>query len=320
MRRDVESVAMNDTTMQAGESKMEFRLRTGRLNPSPIAVVAGTNRLQALFESVNVGIAPPFKRRMEAMAPSTRNYVLLITPRSGSTFFAHEIAAQKRLGDPREWFNCDAIAKFVRDNEVGDISSYVDFIRRCQKSDNGVFGVKIGWHQLRFVTDLSDLRDLLGSNICWFYLRRRNLVAQAISLQIAVDSGIFHSYELERKAPKLVDYAAEKIRDQIEMILYSEIGMEAYIRERGIDPVRFFYEDDIMAPEKSVRAIMRALGEPEDLYRENPGKMHLSKMSSSINAHWEARFRAEYSIYLKGVAAARPMPFSSDLASNVRTA
>lgn len=253
------------------------------------------NPIADMFSQLGTG-------RVVPACESRLSYVILFMPRSGSTFLTHTLRHAGILGDPDEWFNYDrdAVARLAAvEDGVDSLYSYISWVRRTATSPNGVFGLEISVPQLQYLTALVPLDHVVGSHARWFLLRRRNLVAQAISLYIANSTGRFHSYQ---DAPADPVYDAEEIETAAAQIVQWEHAAVEFFQARALWPVALFY-DDIFDEAKTV-ALFRNVLQPDG--EHTSGVNPIMKVGTSLNASWEARFRSERAQRLAELTAQRP--------------
>jgi hypothetical protein len=83
-----------------------------------------------------------FRREMLRERPSDRNYIIVFTPRSGSTWLTSILATTQLLGQPQEYINPAFVTNVVKEMNSKDPSGLLAILRRRRKSANGVFGIK----------------------------------------------------------------------------------------------------------------------------------------------------------------------------------
>ncbi len=235
-------------------------------------------------------------------------YAMLITPRSGSTFLTHALSKTKRVGIPQEWFNHDSLHKVIAGSGAPDIRTYIDFLLRSKKTENGIFGVQFSWPQWKTLSDAIDFQEHVKKTIIWFSLRRRNVVAQAVSLHMAVETGIFHSYQLQSDGDEkfeAVKYSRTKIKNFVKTLVDQESAIERYFVQHNIVAVNLFYEDVIGSERAAIdlfRNVLRVRYNPTAADLINP----ISRVSTDINTQFENRFREEEAAFLDEVVQYRP--------------
>lgn len=223
-------------------------------------------------------------------------YFIAFTARSGSTFLTHQIHAAGVLSEPHEWFNWGYVKENAGKGEAA-FSEYFSSILSAKRSRNGVFGCEINWLQFCALRSIVEPQMLFKNKVRWFYLRRRNVIAQAISNFIADRTGFFHSYQSSDAAMERVaslNYDSEAIKGYVKSFIEQEKSFDQWFLENNVVPVDVFYEDVVHDPCRVVMLFANVLGVrlPTDFARttfENP----IKKIGGEQNAEFERRFREE---------------------------
>lgn len=193
-------------------------------------------------------------------------YSIAFTARSGSTEICN-ILAKLGLGAPTEYFQ----RPFVQDSEKvaiagGFNSAFADFVAR--NSVGGVFGSKMSHDQRAQIEGeiracnpkVTGLSDYLP-NHRWIWLKRRDKVAQAVSLCRAETSGIWH--ELEGDDPlgrSEFGYDFLFLLSRLEMLCINDLTWELYFDEHHEIPLIVYYEDFFAHPKTHLVQIIEFLG------------------------------------------------------------
>jgi len=136
-----------------------------------------------------------------------RACLICTTPRSGSYLLSEALESTGYLGRPNEYFRgTDDDGKWWSERlGVERPADYVDKVVAQGSTPNGVFGLKLQWFQVadlinRFRSVYGDLSPGADVDQClrrrfarvdYFWLRRRNKVAQGISWYRAIGSGVW---------------------------------------------------------------------------------------------------------------------------------
>lgn len=225
-------------------------------------------------------------------------YVIFLTARSGSGWLTDLATNTGSLGCPHEWFNYDWVYTdrpalgFLppRLRGVGDINAYVDQI---VDEGHGVAGVELSIFQALMLYELIEQPVDLQPVKAFFYLRRRDIVAQAISLYRSIASQLFHSYERTGESIRRfneVPYSYEGIWEWLRSLIDDERRFRELFDSCGIAPTSFFYEDLLENPLAILRQISEALGvTPPDAIP----KTSLEIMRDETSKKWQAQFLRE---------------------------
>jgi trehalose 2-sulfotransferase len=236
-------------------------------------------------------------------------YVILFTARSGSTFLTHEISATKALSVPNEWFSW----LYVREDMEKNGGTPVDFIRRLvtsKKSEAGIFGVETNRLMLELFEDLLPVQKLFPRRLRWFFLRRRNVVAQSISNYLADKSRVFHSYQIDsHNTDKIaaVPYDGDELKKYILNFIKEEQWAINRLASMRVLPFNLFYEDIVSNPKPAAMAIANVMGVwLPDSYMNQNIENPMKKISGQKSQDFEYRFREENADFLKEALAMRP--------------
>ena len=288
--------------------------RTG-LMPDPLSAARqakpggpDANALRDLFESV----AKAGKARQDAVFEPAdegdRRYLVYITPRSGSTYFSHLARSTGVLGFPQEWLNFNEVESEIRESRSASLAAWMAWLEANRSSANGVFGMEVSLAQWRMARELGDFDAMTGPRCRRVYLRRRNLVRQAISLHIAFESGVYHSFQLNDEARALreaVPYHRGRIGRQLQILIEQEASFERQFRAAGIEPERFYYEDVAEAPDLAMRRLANLIGvEAPSVSGEQVG---VERIGPGQTDEWEERYRQEDAEYLGHMTKRRPL-------------
>jgi LPS sulfotransferase NodH len=210
-------------------------------------------------------------------------------PRTASTLLARGLRATRVAGAPDEYLNPLQRRRFARWGRCS-LPDFAALLLRHRTSPNGAFGLKIHHaHLERHVLAAGhDLPDLFGP-LRWIAVTRVDLVAQAVSLDLARRTGRWWGEQPERvPAPA---YDAASIRRRLAEIRRGEVGWERYFAARGIRPLRLTYEAITEQYEASIRRALRHLG-TDDAAVAIP-QPETAPTAGATAAEWIERFRAQ---------------------------
>jgi LPS sulfotransferase NodH len=193
--------------------------------------------------------------------------VVLFTPRSGSTWLGKLLEETGVLGFPEEYLNPAMIADANRD--ISAAGEY-DFMCGCAASrttENGFFSIQATWGEIERLEAVDFFEFFKNAKFVW--LRRQDVVDEAISLLVATETGQFHrrSAAMDAKVTAemvLNSLAPEEIGSKlinwIAHIVSYEAMTEIQIVTRNIAPYRLFYEDLEKSPAFHVAEIKQLCG------------------------------------------------------------
>jgi LPS sulfotransferase NodH len=229
-----------------------------------------------------------------AAAARSRLYVILLTPRSGSTWLTELLIGAGYLGAPQEWFNDGWIyseepALGCLPPKLRGLSDVNDYLDAIVDEGRGVAGLELSVFQAEMLGDLMDGPVDPNWLTAVFYLRRRDLFSQAVSLYRSVASGRFHSYQNSAdqiEAFNSTPFDLEKLIEWLNFLILCEKKFaEAFERYR-LRPIDLFYEDLVRDPLAMVQKIASAIGvEPP----QSLAPASMSVLRDSTSADWRER-------------------------------
>jgi LPS sulfotransferase NodH len=244
------------------------------------------------------------------------SYVVCTAPRTGSSLLCGTLERTGVAGRPQEYFDVHPHNEAFWRGKLG-VEGQADYLRKAiaaGTTDNGVFGLKVHWHQtpsLRAKLLADDggtslvlppvepgavddsLHDLLTARlgtVRYIWLRRRNSVAQAISYYRASQTDIWRLPAKGVAAPptKPVAFDYDEIHRHVGLVQSFDRAWYAYFMQRKLQALIVIYEDFIQTYDKTLRGVLRYLGQqdqalavPDPLYR---------RQSDALSAEWERRY------------------------------
>ncbi|BBK30676.1 LPS sulfotransferase NodH [Stella humosa] len=226
-----------------------------------------------------------------------RPYLLAESPRSGSQLLADLLWRTGRMGAPGEYFNREHTIPALTQrlglasiDGPGGMDAYIRALVRHRTSANGVFGVKAHFSQLRPHLDDPSVRALVrGSRIVW--LRRRDLVAQAISYLVALQSDEWRRLRGRDGATFQGRYSWRDIDRAVGMIAADERCWQVGFEQSGITPFVVWYEDLVADPDPACRGICALMGVADGLPPFALAASPLERQADPVKEEWLRRYR-----------------------------
>jgi LPS sulfotransferase NodH len=155
------------------------------------------------------------------------------------------------------------------------------------------FGFKAGFAVLMAAAELGVLSEMLDRSTI-VLLRRRDRLAQAVSLVKSQLSGRTHSGQQVKRELSDADYDADAIAFQLWVIEERERQFADLAGKLCKEPSLLFYEDICTRPAEHVAAICQSMGLdfPED-YQPN---VRVQILRDELSGRWIERFRAERAV------------------------
>lgn len=240
--------------------------------------------------------------------------VICATQRCGSTLFIEDILNTEILGRPKEHF-----LPWLREPLSADWALKLNELYSISSSNNGVMSVKVMANQIYGIDKrLSRIVDsnLIGiypsfryhfQDAIWVWLRRKDVVAQAISRVMAEETKLYHATfnkddktfasNIQRGYDKeynnTAEYNSEKILEYVTSIVLENLTWTKFFEDYEISPLNFIYEDVIRDTEAShLDALVKAAGITERLVKK---PRTLTKLGNARNLVWRDRFMNEMS-------------------------
>jgi trehalose 2-sulfotransferase len=239
-------------------------------------------------------------------------YLICTCPRSGSSLLSEGLTSTGYAGRPDEYFDPDwsMIRHWMQQFQICDIDEYVDQLIAQTSSNNGVFGFKLHWSQLKAMKRLmrhslqaqhstkldpsiSRLFEQKFNDVKYVWLRRRNKVLQAISYYRAVTTGIWRT-NTERQNNSSnhrfheIAFDFDQIDHYVNLCRTLDLRWGQYFRREQIHPLIVIYEEFVARYEPTINGILNYLGVGVDAPIAAPTLM---RQADDASFEWEARYR-----------------------------
>lgn len=232
-------------------------------------------------------------------------YAVCTTPRSGSNLLCDLLASSGLMGRPLEYFNArSTIAPIARGNDLHgpdgsvDMPAYIAHIREVKASDNGVFGTKILFSQLKNVLTFEAGRSLLTDpRMRYILLVRRRTISQAISAYLAreLDAWTLQREEhvaKEGNSRESVSYDAAKIAAELSVLGEHNARWLEFFEVNGFDFLPVAYEDLLADPPAVCHEVCRYCGIETD-HEFTLDSARVKKQGDDVNRRFRETFAAE---------------------------
>lgn len=251
----------------------------------------------------------PSDAKPDAARP-TLSYIICAAPRTGSTLLAQALTHTGRAGRPSEFFDIyEHNDRFWRESlSITSDAEYFDKVIGFGTTPNGVFGLKLLWHQwpallgkLRAAPGFADhaantsphelLRAKLGSVPRYVWIRREEKLAQAISYYRASRNGLWRSTDKPppgMKADAAIDFDFDLIIQYLRVVNDFDLRWEQYFRQNRLKVLMITYENFVTAYEATVMSAMEFLELPRDGVALPPPR--LQRQADERSLEWRRRF------------------------------
>lgn len=217
--------------------------------------------------------------------------LMLFPSRSGSNYFGQLLSSTGWFNEIAESFNHLQLAKIRDRMELGTLHDSVQWMIDNRGTEHA-FGFKAGFFVLTGAAQTGFLSEVIDRAQV-VLLRRRDRVAQAISLEKGKLSGRMHSGQPLERPLTDDDYPGEAIRRQVLNIASTERALADCAEKLGKDVPLYYYEDICEEPEAHVAQLCTLMGlkMPADYM---PTKVRLKVLRDDLSHRWAERFRNEH--------------------------
>ena len=221
-----------------------------------------------------------------------RKVLIACTARSGSSLV--QSCLERYDLDAQEFFNAEGIVRQVStDRGIKTIREYADFLADNALSSDGRFAVKGAFPALLFLYFLGEA-PRLGTDWKIVFLRRKNVVRQAVSMRIAELTGQWTWDMPAQGTARLEDYSFDHIAEHLEAVFYENQIWERAFGLLELEPYRVFYEPFAADVDAETERIARFIGVDTTAFshaREHVPRLKIQ--STEINDAWERLFRTD---------------------------
>lgn len=189
------------------------------------------------------------------------------------------------MGSPREYFN--TYASYVYKDTIKD---RYRFACNCSITPNNVISIKLFPEHWDMINKQIDINECFPDRY-WIWLRRHDLLEQAISRCIALQTSAWSSHFKPAGEP---EYSTSEIVKSMKYIALSESRWRIFFSRNDITPLELWYEDIISSPEKIIMDIAKFAKidiQPESLNSES----QFEPQRTGLNNEWKQKFRSEVS-------------------------
>jgi trehalose 2-sulfotransferase len=251
------------------------------------------------------------------------------TQRSGSTLFCELLKGTEVAGvpdeffevlrstglprQPRQYFESDQVQDIAarlpsldpgRPEQAGEFAGWFAYAIHRGTTPNGVFSSKMMWNyfddfrvRVRELAGMEGLTfnlalDRIFPNLSIVFVRRRDKVAQAVSLWRAIQTQKWRQAEDSRVQDPEAQYDYRAIKHLVEELHRWDARWEDWFHATGRQPVRVIYEEFLEARAATLGRVLDALRiPPRQLTADGRGVMR--RQADVVSQDWVDRFRQE---------------------------
>lgn len=216
-------------------------------------------------------------------------FFLLSTPRSGSTMIC-DLLYKSGFCLTHEYFQPSDYLPILSDRwgcikaDTLDKEMFVKQLIRFRTLKSGWLGLNLHGHHLPIFYNFKEYFP--DTERIFVRLRRRDIIAQAVSYEIARQTGKWSS---EFQSDVQAIYSFDNIKSRINMIKQQETITDVFVTSVNEKIIEVIYEDFLLDPVYALSAIV-----PGKISNINLVEASINKQSSSINKEWVSRFTKEF--------------------------
>jgi len=213
------------------------------------------------------------------------NFIICSTPRCGSHLLGHLLHQTGVMGFPLEYFNPPEFDLWKKRFGTHGIIDTLKEIKRHRTSLNGYFGCKLHYSHYEFLVKDYDFYELFP-DAKFIHLKRRDILAQAISYVKAVTSGQWISATPQVKEPV---FSTRYINNAMQKVARWNACWDCVFSRRDLPYITIYYEDLIEDSGMIVNRISSFLDIEFD--RVNSLKVFIPhRQYDKVNDEWRQRY------------------------------
>lgn len=243
----------------------------------------GAEAIEAYRETMLLPASPP---AFEQLPP--RVLVMLFSSRTGSTFAGRLLAGAPCFNKVRGAFHPRNLAEYRKRRGLADDAAAARE-RVAHDATEIAFGAKCGPAGIAGALYTGFLHSA-HERISFITLRRRDAVAQGVSIVRALWSGRYSSRQAAGLEVDVDDYDRSAIADQIALVERMNADFDAFARRMSKENSVYFYEDVCEDPTGFVNSVLRRLGLPEVTAISTD--VGLEVLRDDMSHQWRERYEA----------------------------
>ena len=199
------------------------------------------------------------------------NYLILSSPRTGSTMLAAALTATGRAGTVKEYFHLDELAGMGNPEQTAEgMRCYYASLVDATASANGVFGMKLHFNQFHHVFGGKRIGMASGLNFVKSFDRRilvyrRDKVLQALSELLATRSDLWNTGDSAAAGCAGKAFADTDIPFLLRILsrqVSEEYAWRSLLKDSGLAFHQTAYEDLVAQPDREFAKLAAYLAIP----------------------------------------------------------
>lgn len=217
--------------------------------------------------------------------------IMLFPSRAGSNYFGQLLCSTGWFNEIGESFNTGQVAKIRERHELEDSHDALQWMIDNRGTPHA-FGFKAGFFVLTAAAESGFLTEVIDRAHV-ILLRRRDRIAQAVSLQKGKMGGRMHTLQSGRRELTDEDYDGGALLREVHNIVRTEENLAECAQRLGKQAPVFYYEDICADPVTNVTAVCDMMG-LEMPWHYSPRKVRLDVLRDDLSQRWIERFRHEH--------------------------
>jgi len=211
--------------------------------------------------------------------------IMLFMNRSGSSMIGEYMRATGAFSGFGEPFNHDLVVQRAQEHDIASFPDYIRWLDRHIHREGTLFAMKASSDQVMMLQRSKTLEHYF-QDVRWALVKRRDVLAQAISYYIAEQTQRWHSFQEGNLHEPAYDFKA--IRERLNSIALSNDALDLLCKTLAIEPYTLYYEDFVGDPEGQTQRFAAYLG--EEAVQINPKRLKMRKQGNETNRVFHARF------------------------------
>ncbi|MFO7803951.1 MAG: Stf0 family sulfotransferase, partial [Desulfovermiculus sp.] len=171
-----------------------------------------------------------------------------------------------------------------------NVRKYLQTCFQYRTTQDGVFTCKAHWNQFQPFLKKGVLQEYFAG-ARFVLIRRRDLLSQAISYEIATQTGQWSSNWSKGREP---EYSRQAITKKMQSIISQNANWRLFFARNAINWQEVVYEDMLANPEDTIqRAVDHLVPELEITAQAELSTSGLKKQGNDLNTQWKERFIQE---------------------------
>lgn len=225
-----------------------------------------------------------------AGAPVT---IILFTNRSGSSMVAEYLRATGRFRGMGEPLTADLVLSTMAETGLKTFHDYLKWRFESDSSEQSMYGMKAS-HQQAMMLLRSGMIPGYFQDVRWLVVQRNDIVAQAVSFEIASQTGRWESFAEQTEVRPEYDF--ERIRYKVKALSLQNSAIRAFCSAFCISPCWINYEEFSANPAEATSRLAASLGMEGATVDNN--LLRRRKQRDEINLVFQERFTEEYQRWL----------------------